>query len=122
MLGSILDLGAPAIRPRLVLRAAGGSGTLGFDRAEYDERQDRLRLSRRPVCAASTELTPEGHVLRVSAPDGVVCDVVLTDVRRRLVRDGCVEVTFDPHLRAVLDPDEVERLVAAGAGGPAGPG
>lgn len=102
-----LDPDAP-----VVLHAAEGSGTFSFDSVRYEEAADRLRLSKGPPCAAATEITPEGDLLRISAPDGAVCSVVVRDVTRRLVRHGCVEVTLAPEVTVTLDADELTGLLA----------
>lgn len=98
-------------QPPLVLGLADGAGSLTFDSADYEESADRLFLAAGPPCAASMELTPEGHLLRISAPDGALCGLVLTGVRRRLSGEGCVAVTLGPGQHAVLDAGDVAHLL-----------
>lgn len=99
--------------PALSLRTEDGATTFSFDEADYDETADRLRLTAGPACAAWTEPTAEGHLLRVSAPEGVMCGLVLTHVRRRLMSDGCIEVTFADDQKVRLQAGEIAHLLTS---------
>ena len=87
------------------------TGSFRFDFAEYDEASDRLRLTSGPPAAAWTERTPEGHMMRVSVPDGRINELVLVEVRRRLMRDGRIEVTLGPGQHASLGVEDVAHLL-----------
>jgi hypothetical protein len=109
----VLDTAAPA--SALILRLEGGAGTFAFDHAEYDEHTDRLRLEAGPPTASGASLTPEGHVLRIGAPEGHLCGLVLTDVRRRLMRHGHVKVTLGAGQHVSLGAGELAHLLTARA-------
>lgn len=95
----------------LSLRTEDGSMTFTFDEAHYDEATDRLELSAGPDSAAWTLHTLEGHIVHVSAPERILSGLILTDVRRRLLRDGCVSVTFSEEQRVRLDAGDVAHLL-----------
>ena len=82
-----------------------------FDRCEYDECADRLRLTYGAPSAACARLTPEGHVVRVGATDPVLCGLVLTDVRRRLARDGRIDVTLGSLQHVSLGAADIAALL-----------
>lgn len=82
-----------------------------FDRCEYDERTDRLRLSFGGPTATTLEMTPEGHFLRIAVPDPVLVGLVITDVRHRLARDGRINITFGPLELATLTAADVAQLL-----------
>lgn len=90
-------------------------GTFSFDAAEYDAADDRLRLTAGPPTAAVGHLTPEGHVLRASAPDDRLVGLTIVDVARRLGRDGYVEVTLGPGQVATLLAADIAHLLTASA-------
>jgi hypothetical protein len=83
-----------------------------FDDAEYDETSDRLRLTCGPPTVASAELTPEGHVVRVSALDGDICGLVLVDVHDRLERHGRLSVTLGPNQHVTLSAEDIVSLIS----------
>ena len=76
-------------------------GRLTFDDVSYDAQGDVLYLHvGPPQPAATSEATPEGHVLRFDA-HGRVVGLTLVNARWLLERDGRVTVTFpDPELHA----------------------
>lgn len=79
---------------RLALASWPSGARYWFDRAVYDSGRDSLEMRSGPPTAASAYVTPEGHVVRVAEPDGYLCGIVLTDVRRRLAGRGTIEVTL----------------------------
>jgi hypothetical protein len=101
----------PAPGPALVIETWPDGDRYVFDDAHYDAESDRLRLTAGPVTAASAELTPEGHIIRIAAPDGYLCGLVLTGVRDRLQRYGHLEVTLGPRQFASLDLDQLAGLL-----------
>jgi hypothetical protein len=108
-LAPLLALPEPA--PALVIETWPDGDAFTFDDAEYDAATDRLRLTLGPITAASAELTPEGHIVRVAVPDGYLCGLVLTDVHSRLERFGHIEVTLGPRQFASLDIDHLAGLL-----------
>ena len=108
-LAELLQLPLP--RPALVIECWPGGDRYAFDDAEYDAETDRLRLTSGPPTAASAELTPEGHVLRIAMPDGYVCGLVLTDVHDRLERFGHVDVSLGPTQFVSLNIDDLAGLL-----------
>ena len=85
-----------------------------FDRCSYDEATDRLQLTYGPPGAASVHVTPEGHLMRVSVPDNVLCGLVVTEVRARLARDGRISITLGPLQLATLGAADVAELLTRG--------
>jgi uncharacterized protein YuzE len=86
-------------------------GSLTFDHATYDERGDVLYLHvGEPQDAASSDETPEGHVLRFDA-DGRVIGLTIINAKWLLERDGAVNVTVPEHV--AVGPDELAQALAA---------
>jgi hypothetical protein len=108
-LAELLQIPLPG--PALVIRTWPDDDTYTFDDAEYDAETDRLRLTAGPPTAAAAELTPEGHIVRVAAPDGYVCGLVLTRVHDRLERYGHIEVTLGPRRFVSLRIDDLAGLL-----------
>jgi hypothetical protein len=108
-LAELLQLPLPG--PALVITTWPDNDTYSFDDAEYDVDTDRLRLTVGPPTAACAELTPEGHIVRVAAPDGYVCGLVLTGVHERLERYGHIEVTLGPTQFVSLRIDDLAELL-----------
>lgn len=106
----VLEL-SPTHRPAVSIPLPDGTGGFSFDAVEYDEAEDRLRLTKGPPTAAAADLSPEGHVIRTAAPDGVICGLTLTDVRRRLVRDGGIQVTLAAGQSVWLGAGDIAHLL-----------
>lgn len=107
----VLDLGS-ADTSAITIGLPDGAGGFSFDAVEYDEAEDRLRLTKGPpTAAAAADLSPEGHVIRTAAPDGVICGLTLTEVRRRLVRDGGVQVTLAAGQTVWLGAGDIAHLL-----------
>lgn len=106
----VLDL-STADTPAATIGLPEGAGGFSFDAVEYDEAQDRLRLTKGPPTAAAADLSPEGHVIRTAAPDGAICGLTLTEVRRRLVRDGGVELTLAAGQTVWLGAGDIAHLL-----------
>lgn len=84
-----------------------------FDRAEYDQKTDRLHLSYGPATAACACPTPEGHVVLVAQPEGYLCGITVTDLQRRFAHRGRIDVTLPDLERVTLSLTDV----AAGLSG-----
>lgn len=97
----------------LALRTLPGQGTFRFHEADYDADEDRLRLVAGPDAAGYTELTPEGHLLRVTVPDHRIRSLELVGVRRALATHGRVTVTLAPDQVATLFADDIAHLLTA---------
>lgn len=83
-------------------------GELVFDDVSYDARGDVLYLSiGSPRAAADSEVSPEGHAIRLDA-EGRVIGVTLVSPRLLLERDGALTITLPSRER--VDP---EALAAA---------
>lgn len=93
--------------PVLTLEARPRGGHYSFDHAEYDEARDQLRLTLGPPTAAIAQPTPEGDVVRIAAPDAYLCGLVVNGLRRRLERDGAVEVVIGPNERVSIGEADV---------------
>jgi uncharacterized protein YuzE len=86
-------------------------GSLTFDHATYDSRADVLYLhvgDRQP--AATSEETPEGHVLRYDA-DGKVIGLTIINAKWLLERDHVIKVAVPEHV--AVSPDTLAEVLAA---------
>jgi hypothetical protein len=111
-LDDLLHIPLPA--PALVIETWPDGDTYSFDDAEYDAETDRLRLTCGPPTAARAELSPEGHIVRIAAPDGYLCGLVLTNVHDRLERFGHIEVTLGPTQFVSLRVGDLAELLSRG--------
>ena len=86
-------------------------GHLTFDNATYDEQGDVLYLHIGDrQAAASSEETPEGHVLRFDS-DGRVIGLTIINARWLLERDGEIAVTLPEQVH--VQPSALAPLLAA---------
>jgi len=86
-------------------------GSLTFDHASYDSRGDVLYLhvgDRQP--AATSDETPEGHVLRYNA-QGEVIGLTIINAKWLLERDHVINVTVPEHV--AVSPDALAEALAA---------
>ena len=86
-----------------------------FDHADYDATSDRLQLTSGPRTAAAAYLTAEGHVVRVAEPDGYLCGLVITDLRRRMAARGRIDLTLRELERLSLSVEDVAEALSARA-------
>jgi len=86
-------------------------GSLTFDHASYDSRGDVLYLhvGDRESAATSDE-TPEGHVLRYNA-QGEVIGLTIINAKWLLERDHVINVTVPEHV--AVSPDALAEALAA---------
>jgi uncharacterized protein YuzE len=86
-------------------------GSLTFDHASYDSRGDVLYLhvgDRQP--AATSDETPEGHVLRYNT-QGEVIGLTIINAKWLLERDHVINVTAPEHV--AVSPDTLAEALAA---------